>query len=182
MRASLLVSLLCALLPVIAIAADPAVPILMGQAQKAFVAGDYDTAKQLFSEVVQVDPQNTLAIQFLRTIRLHEAGAPAAVNDPIKNLVLAKVQLKDATFSAALDFFKQEAASQSVTVSFVPQLPAAQMQHTVTLSLSQIPFLDALHYLCGLNGADYKVERYAIVIVPAAAAADSAASPAPAAQ
>ena len=169
MRGSLLIPVLCALLPVIGLA-DPTVPTLMGQAQRAYVGGDYDTATELFNEVLQLDPQNTLAIQFLRNIRLRQAGLAPAAKDPLKGLILPRVELKDATFAAALDFFKQEAARQSVTVSFVSQLPAAQMQHAVTLSLSQIPFLDALHYLCGLNSADYKVERYAIVIVPLSAA------------
>jgi hypothetical protein len=185
MRASLLVALVATVLPVLAFA-DPTVPSLMAQAQRAYLAGDYDTAKDLFGEVVQMDPHNTLAIQFLRTIRQREAGMPpSTTKDPLKSLVLPKVELKDATFSSALDFFKHEAAAQSVTVSFVPQLPAAQMDHTVTLSLSQIPFLDALRYLCGLNSATYKVERYAIVISPATAAASpapDASTPAPVSQ
>jgi len=177
MRASLLLALICTLLPVIGFA-DPSVPDLMAQAQRAYVGGDYDTAKELFSEVLQLDPQNTLAIGFLRNIRLRQGGASPAAKDQLSGLILPKVELKEATFSAALDFFKHEAAAQSVTVSFVPQLPAGAMDHPVTLSLSQIPFLDALKYLCALNNATYKVERFAIVITPAAAAA----SPAPSAQ
>ena len=175
MRGSLL--LLCALMPVMTLA-DAAETSLMAQAQRAYVAGDCDTATELFSEVLQLNPQNTLAIGYLRSIRVREAGAPPRASDPLKTLMLPKIELKDATFSAALDFFKQAAAQQSVTVSFVSQLPAAQMERTVTLSLGQIPFLDALHYLCGLNGADYKVERYAILIVPLATTAPPAASPA----
>jgi hypothetical protein len=177
MRAALLAALLCALLPAAALA-DDTVATLMGQAQRAFVAGDYDTARELFGEVIQLDPQNTVAIQFLRTIRARQAGQPAAPKNPFDALVLSKVDIKDATFSSALDFFKQKAADQSVTVSFVPQLPEAQMEHTVTLNLSNIPFLDALRYLCQLNDATYKVEPYAIVIKPASA--DS--SPDPGAQ
>ena len=109
------------------------------------MSGDYDTATQMFNEVLQLDPQNTLAIQFLRNIRLRQAasGSTASIEEALKGLVLPRVELKDATFTAALDFFKQEAALQSVTVSFVPQLPAAQMEHIVTLSLAHIPFLDA---------------------------------------
>ena len=184
MRASLLVALV-SLLPVLALA-DPTVPNLMAQGQRAFGAGDYETAKESFNEVIKMDPHNALAIQSLRNIRLREAGiTPAPAKDPLKSLVLPKVELKDATFSAALDFFKHEAAAQSVTVSFVSQLPAVQMDHTVTLSLSQVPFLDALRYLCTLNDAVYKVERYAIVIKPVSAASSpvpDASSPAPATQ
>src|SRR5208337_4869542 len=139
----------------------------MAQAQRAYLAGDYDTAKDLFSQVVELDPQNNLAIQFLRRIKLAQAGqAPTPAKDPLKQLVLPRVSLKNASFSAALDFLKQEAAKQSVSVSFVPQLPDAQLQHPITLSLGQIPFLDALNYVCQLDGAVYKIDPYAIVITP----------------
>lgn len=175
MRVPLLVALLCTVLAAIGFA-DPTVSDLMNQARQAFLVNDYDTSKELFDEVLQLDPQNTQAIQFLRIIRIRQAGLPPAGKDPLKDLVLPKVELKDAAFSAALDFFKYEAAKQSVTVSFVPQLPPAQLEHTVTLSLSQIPFLDALRYLCEQNNAVYKVERYAIVITPVPA--ESAPSPA----
>jgi hypothetical protein len=150
----------------------------MGQAQRAYVARDYQTATELFNEVLEMDPHNTLAIQFLRNVHLDEAGMPKPGKDPIKELVLPKIEFKDATFSTALDFFKQQAAKQSVNVSFVAQLPAPQMEHAVTLSLSNIPFLDALRYLCELNNAVFKVDPYAIVIMPAPADA----SPAPVSQ
>jgi hypothetical protein len=164
------------LLPTLAVAADSSVPALMGEAQRAYAAGDYNTAKDLFGQVLQVDPHNTMAINFLRSIRLSQGVHPPVANDPLKAVIIPKIEFKDATFSSALDFMKAAAAKQSVSVSFVSQLPKPQMDHTVTLSLSQIPFLDGLHYLCALNDADYKVERYAIVIIPAAAA-----SPAPSA-
>jgi thioredoxin-like negative regulator of GroEL len=168
MRAPLLVALIT-LLPLLALA-DPTEPELMAQAQRAYIAGDYDTAVQLFGQVVEMDPQNTLAIQYLRRIKiaLEAQGTPA--QSAIGQIVLPKIDLRDATFSAALDFFKQEAAKQGATVSFVPQLPAAQMEAKITLNLTQIPFLDALTYLCQLNSATYKVETYAIVILPAPAA------------
>jgi hypothetical protein len=175
MRAYLLAASLCTLLSVLALA-DPTEPELMAQGQRAFVGGDYDTATQAFTQVIEMDPQNTLAIQYLRKIRLAAAGAPPAAKSSVDSLIIPKIDFKDATFSAALDFFKQEAAKQSVNVAFVPQLPPAQLQSPVTLSLSQIPFLDALHYLCQLNNATYKVERYAIVIMPAPAPGSSPAA------
>jgi hypothetical protein len=182
MRATLLVALVIAFLPVIAVAdtTETSIPVLMGQAQRAYVAGDFDTAKSLFNQVLEVQPTNTVAIQFLRAIRQRQAGLPTATTkDPLKELILPKIDFREATFSTALDFFKQKAAEQGVTVSFVSQLPAAQMEHTVTLNLSNIPFLDALRYLCQLNNATFNVERFAIVIMPVPAAANS---PAPAAQ
>ncbi len=150
----------------------------MGQAQKAYVARDYETAKDVFNEVLQMDPHNTLAIQYLRNIHLAEAGMPNVAKNPIHDLMLPKIEFKDATFSSALAFFKEQAAKQGVTVSFVAQLPPPQMERMVTLSLSNIPFLDALRYLCELNNAVFKEEPYAIVITPTPADA----SPAPVTQ
>jgi hypothetical protein len=192
MRTALLVALLFTILPLSAPAdaltapadapatPDPTIAALMAQGQKAFLASDYDTAKEKFEEVVQLDNTNTMAIQFLRIIHTRQASMPKPPKQLYDKVVLPKVELKDATFSAALDFFKQKAADQSVTVSFVPNLPPAQMSRTVTLSLTNVPFLDALNYLCQLDSATYKVEPYAIVITPATA--DSTSAPAPAAQ
>ncbi len=146
----------------------------MRQAQQAYLSRDYDTAVQLFGEVLELDPQNIHAIQYLRMIRATLASQPPAPKDPTSGLMLPKVELKDATFSSALDFLKQEAAKQGVTVSFVSELPPAQAQEKVTLSLSNIPFLDALRYLCQLDNATYDLQRYAIVISPTPIGASSA--------
>ena len=173
MRVPLIAAFLCLLLPIAALA-DPTEPELMAQGQRAFIAGDYDTATQTFAEVLQLDPHNNLAIQYLRAIRSKQASIAPVENDPVKSLVLPIVNLKEATFSSSLDFLKQSAAKRSVNVSFVSQLPAAQMDTRITLNITNIPFLEALRYLCALNNATYKIDPYAIVIMPAAAA-----SPAP---
>jgi len=166
MRASLLAVVFSLVVPALVLA-DGTEPQLMAQAQRAYLAGDYDTAKDLFAQVIELDPQNNVAIQFLRRIRLAQAGqAPTPAQDPLKQLVLPKVSLNNASFASALDFLKQQAAKQSVNVSFVPQLPDAQLQHPITLSLGEIPFLDALNYVCQLDGAVYKIDPYAIVITP----------------
>jgi hypothetical protein len=176
MRAFLLVALLYPLLPALALA-DPAEAALMAQAQRAYLSGDLLTSAHLFQQVLVTDPQNTLAIQFLHKIILAAPGAmPQPAQGPIKDLVLPKVEFKDAAFSAALDFLKQEAARQSVSVSFVTQLPDSQLTHQVSLNLNQIPFLEALRYLCEANSATYKIDPYAIVITPASAA-DAAPTP-----
>jgi hypothetical protein len=171
MRASLLVASVFVILPRLGLA-DPTVPQLMGDAQRAYLARDYQTATELFNQVLEIDPHNTLAIQYLRNIHLAQAGMPNVAKDPIKENKLPKIEFKDATF------FKEQAAKQGVTVSFVAQLPEPQLEHRVTLSLSNIPFLDALRYLCEQNNAVSTQEPYAIVIKPVPADA----SPAPAGQ
>jgi hypothetical protein len=166
MRALLLAALL--LLP-LAARADDTEPGLMAQAQRACLGGDYKTAKTLFAEVIEMDPHNLAAIQGLRKIRAAELGQPSPPKNPLETLILPQVEFKGATLGAALDFFKAKAAEEKVTVSFVNEMPATDTSKTVTLSLSNVPFLSALHYLCELAGATYKVEPYAIVITPAAA-------------
>ena len=166
MRASLLAASLC-LLPLLAVA-DPTVPQLMAQGQRAYIAGDYETAKEAFGEVLEIDLHNVLAVQFLRKIRLGQAAMGSPTPKPIDSLLIPKINFTNATFTSALDYLKQAAAKQNVTVSFVPQLPPAQLNRTITLNLDNIPFYDALTYLCKLDGATYKVDPYAIEILPAA--------------
>ncbi len=179
MRGSLLIALFCALLPVLAFA-DPDVPALMNQAQRAYLAGDYPTATDLFNQVLEADPNNTLATQYLRKIKLADAGVPQdKKKSAIEGVMIPKIEFKQASFSSALDFLKQQAAAQSVAVSFVSELPPAQSQQQITLSLTEIPFLEALKYLCQLDGATYKVEQYAIVITPAPAPGTSEAAASP---
>jgi hypothetical protein len=167
MRTPLLVAVLCAAFPLLSVA-DQSEADLMREAQRAYIAGDYDTATQLFANVLASDPQNTVAIGFLREIRAAEAGqVTSPAKDPIQTLVIPSVQFNEATFSSCLDYLKQQAAAKSVDVSFVEQLPPSQLQTHVTLSLHSIPFLEALRYTCEFAHATYKVERYAIVILPA---------------
>jgi hypothetical protein len=166
MRLLPLVVSLCMLLPGLAFA-DAAEAQLMAQAQRAYLAGDLLNSAHLFQQVLATDPQNTLAIEFLRKIRAGAANAVAPPQNEFSDLIFDKIAFNNASFEAALNLLKEQAAKHSVSVSFVPQLPESQMQHPVSLSLNNIPFLEALRYLCQLNGATYSVEPYAIVIKPA---------------
>lgn len=154
--------------------ADPGVPELMAQGQRAYLQGDYQAAKEAFGEVVLADPTNTHAIQFLRAIKLKESQMAPSNNDAIKTLVLPSVQFKDATFTTAIDYLRQQAALKSVKVSIVSQLSQPQMENKITLNLSDVPWVEALRYACTLNNAVYRMDQYAIVIMPAPAPANVA--------
>jgi hypothetical protein len=168
MRVPLIAAFLSILLPLAAMA-DATEATLLAQGQRAFLGGDYDTSAAAFAEVLRVDPHNAIALKFISAIHDKKAGIVHADNDPLVNLTIPTVNLKDATFAASLDFLKHEAALRSVNVSFVSQLPAPQMDKPVTLSLTNVPFLEALRYLCTLNNAVYRIDPYAIVILPAPA-------------
>ena len=177
MRSPVLFLALFGLIPLFARAQDPEAG-LMARAQKAYAAGDDAAAETGFSEVVQRNPQNVLAIQYLRRINLRQGAGPKP-KDQLGGLVIPKIEFRDATFSVALNALRDQAAKQSISVSFVSQLTPEQMAHPVTISLSNVPFMEALRYLCSLNAATYRVERYAIVIMSRAAASPAPARPRP---
>ena len=152
---------------------------LFNEAQRAYVGGDVATAAEKFKIVVELDPGNVAAKNYLRMIAAQEKkDGSAAIEKQLKSLVLPKVEFKDATFGSALDYLKQQAAKQSdgkIKVSFVLQIPQETVDtRRATLALSDIPFTDALHYLCELAGVDYKIEKYAVIIKPKAAPAPEA--------
>lgn len=154
---------------------------LIVEGRRAYMSRDLDTARTKFQQLLETDPGNTTAIQFLRAIEIVEAKASAAGNT-FDKVVLPQVEFRNATFREALDYLKQQAAKQNVAVSFVTQLPDETLAKPITLSLKNVPFTEALRYLCETSGAQYAIEKYAIVIKPLGSPApvSDAASPSPA--
>ena len=142
---------------------------LFNEAQRAYVAGDVDGARQKFKTVLELDPDNTAAQNYLRMINTqYKNEGDKQLEKQLKSLVLTKVEFKDATFGSALEYLKQQTAKQTkdaVKVSFVVQLPSEFVDsQRVTLNLANLPFTEALHYLCELAGVDYKIDKYAVTI------------------
>ncbi len=152
---------------------------LASEAQRAYISGDAETAKAKFQMVLQIDPTNVVARNYLRIIQTQEkkSGAGVQLEKKLSTVILPTVKFQDATFGTALEYLKQQAAKQSAQVSFVTQLPQEALDNKVTLNLSNVPFTEALRYLCELNNAKYSIERYAILIKKAGAEAASGASP-----
>jgi len=65
-----------------------------------------------------------------------------------------------------------------VAVSFVVEVPPDQVNsQPVTLSLTNIPFTEALRYIGGVAGLNFTYEKYAIVVRPNGSAAATATIP-----
>jgi len=144
-------------------------PTLLTEAQRAYLSGHVDEAKQKFQTVLDGDPKNATAQNYLRMIASQEKNSDGAVLEKqLKALILEKVDLTDTSLGAAFKYLKQKAAQQSgdkIQVNFAVQLPAEfVMNRKVTLTLASIPFTEALHYLCDQVGIEYKIEKYAIVV------------------
>jgi len=147
---------------------------LFSEAQRAYISGDVDAAKQKFQTVLELDPANAGAKNYLRMIAAQEkSDGGAQLEKQLKSLVLPKVEFKDATFGSALEYLKQRAVKQSegkIKVSFVVQLPPDFVEtQRVTLSLANIPFTEALHYLGDLAGVEFRIEKYAVIVKKTAA-------------
>jgi hypothetical protein len=155
---------------------------LLSEAQTAYLRGDMETAKRNFELVNKLDPRNTTAIAYLRTMKAREvkAGAGAVQEKQLSAIVLPKIEFREATLGSALDFLKQQVNKQSegkTMVNFVLQLPEEQVKkQTVTLSLANVPFTEVLRYLGTLSGTTFTFEKYAITVRPAAGTAPATAS------
>jgi hypothetical protein len=157
---------------------------LLTEGQAALMKNDLATAKADFTWVLQIDPHNKTAIGYLRRIALQEGqqNKGAALEKQLDGLVIPKLDFKEATLGSALDYMKKAAdriSGGKVAVSFVVEVPADQVNsQPVTLSLSNIPFTEALRYIGGVAGLNFSYEKYAIVVRPNGSAAPTATAPA----
>lgn len=161
---------------------------LLSEAQSAYLRGDIETAKRNFELVNRLDPRNTVAIGYLKMIRAQEAKAPtgAKIEKQLSTVMLPQVQLRETTFSSALEYLRQQVTKTTdgkVAINFVLQIPEETAKTTnVTLNLSNVPLTEVLRYLGSLAQVSFSYEPYAIVVKPAAGttAARTTTAPAPA--
>lgn len=168
------------------VARGEGLPELLREAQAAYLRGDMKLAKENFTLVNRMDPRNAVAIGYLKMIAAAEAKQPqgAALQKQLEQLIIPKVDFREATLGSALDFLKQAATKHSegkVAVNFVIQLPPEMVaSRTVTLNLVNVPMSEVLRYLGGLVQIEFSYEKYAILVKPRAAqpAAPAAVPPA----
>jgi len=150
---------------------------LLTSAQLAYGKGDYAGAKRDFELVLRIDPRNQTAIGFMKMIaarQTKDTGAASAEKE-LSKLVVPKIEFKEATLGSALEFMKKKAGELSggkQSVSFVVQ-PAVDSMATCTLSLSNVPFTEALRYIGELANISFEYQKYAIVVRPRGAVATS---------
>lgn len=162
------------------------VPQLYTEAQRAYMAGDVETAKDKFKLVLEMNPKHTGAQGYLRMIVAQEkrSGGGGDLQKQLQTLVLPKVEFRDATFGSALEYLKQQAAKQSgdkVKVSFVVQLPAEFSEtQKATLNLTNVPFIEALRYLCDQANVTFSIEKFAVVVKKKATVETATPQPGPA--
>jgi hypothetical protein len=166
--------LAAALLFLAATASGQAVSDLLSEAQRAYIRGDSAGAKEKFELVRRLEPDNRTAILYLRRIAAEEkasggGASPNATQAALQQLILPRVELREATLAEVLEFLRQKGnqiAEGKVAINFVTQLDDAQKAARITLSLQSVPFTEALRYVGELGGVQFVYERFAIVVKP----------------
>lgn len=103
--------------------------------------------------------------------RLQKPVAITGLERKLETLILPKVDFKEASVGAVLEFLRQKAASVSgkrLDPSFVVT-PGVDTSVPVTLHLANIPFMEALRYLSDLASVEFVVDQYAISVKSKAA-------------
>jgi hypothetical protein len=144
----------------------------MTEAQRAYLRGDTQAAKEKFQTILARDSGNQSAQNYLRMIEALERseGPGGQLAKQLESLILPKVEFRDATFGSALEYLKQQADKQSqgkTKVNFVVSLPPDFVEtRRVSLNLSNVPFTEALRYLGDLAEVKFSVEKYAVLVKP----------------
>jgi hypothetical protein len=158
-------------------AAGESLQQILSDAQTAYLQGDMVTAKRNFEIVIQLDPKNQVARNYLRIIQSQLAAAPkgSQIEKQLSTVILPKVDLKEATLGSVFEYLRQQVPKVTggkSTVNFVIQVPDADLQtKQVTLQLTSVPFTVALKYLCDLAELQAEYQQYAIKITPRGAGA-----------
>lgn len=85
---------------------------------------------------------------------------------------MVSFDFQNKTLQTAIEALRQrisEKSSGRVEPNFVLRLPPDLANKKVTLRLNNVPASEVMRYLGGLAGVDFKVEPYAISVVPAGA-------------
>ncbi|HEY2802066.1 MAG TPA: Amuc_1098 family type IV pilus outer membrane protein [Chthoniobacterales bacterium] len=120
-----------------------------------------------------------------------DAGGTARITHKLNDIVIPKIEFRDASIREAIDFVRQQAeandnspdtkkginivlrtttlgsaAAPAATAvpENAPMVPGAEAR--VTITLTQIPLGEALRYIAGQAGLKVKVEPYAVSIIP----------------
>jgi hypothetical protein len=143
---------------------------LLAEGKAAYAKGDIGAAKSAFQMAYQIDSRNQVAIGYLRRIQgdLKDGVASVPLERQLAGVMIPQIQFHDATLGSAIDYLKTAVNRQTngrLSVNFVIQLPPEQVRtQTVTLSLTQVPFTEALKYLGTVANLTFDFQKYAVVV------------------
>jgi beta-lactamase regulating signal transducer with metallopeptidase domain len=96
------------------------------------------------------------------------------IRNKLNNLIIPSVNFHDATLREAVDFLKTKSIELDTAepdptqrgVNIVLQFDSTVDTPRITLSLNNVPLIEALKYVCQLTNGKLKIDPYAVSIVP----------------
>lgn len=97
-----------------------------------------------------------------------------SINRKLDEIVIPRINFTDAKISEAVDYLRQRSEALDTGadetgergVNIVLKLDQAAASQTVTIDLANLPLREALSYITNLANLKFKVEPYAVLIVP----------------
>jgi hypothetical protein len=148
---------------------------ILTEAQRAYLRNDTAVAKEKFELVRKLEPNNRIAVSYLRLIAAAEAkenaikGPGNATETALKALIMPKVQFTESSLAESLEYLRQKGnqiSGEKTPINFVMQIDDPTKARKITLSLSNVPFTEALRYIGDLAGVQFVYDRFAIVVKP----------------
>lgn len=99
------------------------------------------------------------------------AATVAGINKKLETIILPQVELAEVSFPEAIEYLRQRAVAldpAKTGFNVVLQVPKDNpgLQSRVTLSLTNVPVGVALDYATRMANLRYKVDSFAVVILP----------------
>ena len=96
--------------------------------------------------------------------------------------MIVPIELKDTSLRTAIEILRQRISEKSggkVEVNFVLKLPPDLENKRISMRLDRVPATEVMRYMGSLAGVDFKIEQYAVMVVPTGLSQATGASPAP---
>ena len=150
---------------------------LYTEAVQTYEAGDAAGAKQKLRLSLEIDPNFRPSAALLTKIASDEkqAGAqPLGVSAQTLSKLIVPVDFKDTSLQTAIEILRQRISEKSggkLEVNFVLKLPPDLANKKVTIHLDRVPATEVMRYMGLYAGVDFKMEQYAVLVVPAGSSA-----------
>ncbi len=166
--------------------ADQTATQVHSDAVEIYKRGDVESAKRQLQLALEIDKNFRPASALLSRISADQRGGGAnAPGMTLRSLqtTIVPVEFKDTSLTSALEILRQradETTGGKLKMNFSVNLPPDLANKHVTLKLDRVPVIELLRYLGESSGVSFQVQKYAILVTPATAAAPApVASPAP---
>lgn len=139
--------------------------VLYQEGRAAFFQGEFELAREKLALVLQKNPNHPQTRAMMAQIEQKLGADNTLLRKSYEKLVIEKFEVSDVELNEALQALKilSKNASGGKIVPNIIVRDAEVGKRPVTLSLSQIPLSEALHYLAQLSNARLTYDKNVVV-------------------